>query len=167
MENENDNEIDNDSEVNSLPVQTGPLTQKERVVRSLASYYTAAFDAATLAGEWADIIKAQNPSAALEIFCIGSSYPAYKEKEAAIVMVKRVKRHLIRLNLTVLDAFEKRMLADAIAHVIYQDEHFNPGINRQQPDQGEPGWEDRVEAAQARLDEMNAENEAAELPEAI
>jgi hypothetical protein len=164
-------EIDNENdqnEVNAQPVTAAPMTQKERIIRSLVSEYVAAFEAATFAGEWDAITKALNPSAALEIFCIKNVWPKTEGKdEAAIVILKRVKKHLIRLNLTVLGAYEKRMLADAVFHVTYQDEHFTPAICRQEPESSEPGWEDRVGAAQARLNALMAGKEADGLSEAV
>ncbi len=55
-------------------------------------------------------------------------------------MLKKVKRHLIHLNLTVLDAYERRMLADAIKHVQYQEAHFVPRVSREVPDSSEAEW---------------------------
>lgn len=147
-----------DTEQNSL---------KARIIRSLESVYEAAFNDAMMDGEWKAICKTVNPSAALEVYCLKKTDASIASADL-IGMLKKVKSHLIRLNLTVLEAYEKKCLMDAIVSVKYRSEHFKTRVSKQQPESSEDGWEDRVEAAMDRIYELQADQHETELifPEA-
>lgn len=141
------------TEVNAQPI-VRPITYKEKFCKSLEKSCKASFEAATLAGVWPDICKSLVPTSALEIFCIKNVCPEIKTNEAAIVILKRVKRHLVFLNTTVLEAYEKRNLAGAVFHVTYQDANFNTPTIKRQPEANEAGWESRMDKAQTMIDSI-------------
>lgn len=125
------------------------IKAKQKYVRGLEKSYDAAFQAATVANKWNEIAQAPNPSAELEIFCIGATDINYKDRSTAIIMLKKVKCHLIQLNITVLDAYEKRTLNDAIQFVLYREANHKVKEHTRQPESSEEGWEDRMDNAQA------------------
>jgi hypothetical protein len=145
-------------EVNAIPVVV-PLTQKEKVIRGLIKSCKASYEAAVLANKWNTIISAQNPTAELEIFCITATDPSFATRDSAIVMLKKVKKHLIRNSLTVLEAFEKRCLMTSIQHVVYQEGHFEPVKSFEQPDNTTEGFEKRLDNAEKMIKELQDKQE--------
>jgi hypothetical protein len=134
--------------VNALPITS---FSNSNVVRSLEKSSPMAYEYAIAEKRWDDICASRVPSSALEIFCIHCIDNSLDEAEC-IALLKEVKKHLIHLNVSVLQAFEKRMLADAVRTVNYRAVNFKPrGKSRQQPHAEEDGWEGRMEKAEAMI----------------
>jgi hypothetical protein len=129
---------------------------KSKIVAGLEGSCSFAYNDAILDGEWKTISKATVPSAAFEMYCLKKIRP-----QASIEFLKKIKQHLIRLNLTVLTAYENHRLFDAVEAVEYREAHFKPKPNRQPPESSEPGWEDRMEKAMASINELREANKDA------
>lgn len=65
---------------------------------------------------WDDILNVVNPSARLEQYALMTTMKTSKIQDV-IPMQKHVRNYLIRVNSTILDAFEKNKLETAILHV--------------------------------------------------
>ena len=141
--------------INALPV----FSLHVNAVRSLEKMYPAAFEMASAEGKWNDVVSAQVPSAELEIFCIQQVIEKKYSRADAIALLKEVKKHLVRLNTTVLVAYEKRNLQDAMNHILYRGAHFKPQRNYEQPHAEEDGWETRMEAAEKTVKNLQKNQE--------